>query len=261
MTHFRPCIDLHNGVVKQIVGGTLAADDNASLAPTTNFVAEQPAGHFANLYKSHALAGAHVIKLGRGNDDAAREALAAWPNGFQVGGGIDIDNAQAWLDAGASHVIVTSWLFVDGKFDRARLAALAARVGKHRLVLDLSCRRRGNEWIVAMDKWTRLTDLTISQDTLHDLARDCCEFLIHAADVEGLCQGIDADLVKSLGAWSPIPVTYAGGGRSLADLQLVHDLSGGKVDLTIGSALDIFGGSGVTLDECVEWNRLHPRSS
>ncbi|KAI9189327.1 Enzyme that catalyzes the fourth step in the histidine pathway [Blastocladiella emersonii ATCC 22665] len=258
-SHFRPCIDLHHGAVKQIVGGTLTADDDLA-ALKTNFVSAHPASYYADLYRTHDLRGAHVIKLGPGNDEAARSALAAWPNGLQVGGGINLTNAAEWLAAGASHVIVTSWLFEDAKFQRSRLAALARAVGRDRVVVDLSCRRQGDAWVVAMDKWTKLTDLTLSAAVLADLATDCAEFLVHAADVEGLCQGVDADLVRALGEWSPIPVTYAGGGRTLADLELVHDLSGGRVDLTIGSALDIFGGTGVTLDECVAWNRAHPRA-
>ncbi|KNE56954.1 phosphoribosylformimino-5-aminoimidazole carboxamide ribotide isomerase [Allomyces macrogynus ATCC 38327] len=254
---FRPCIDLHHGHVKQIVGGTL--DDSDPNALKTNFVSNHSASHYAELYRKHKLHGAHVIKLGPGNDEAATSALQAWPNGLQVGGGISLENAQLWLDRGAKQVIVTSWLFVDGKFSEDRLRALSSAIGHDRLVVDLSCRRRGDQWIVAMDKWTKLTDLHVNKDTLDRLSAYCSEFLIHAADVEGLCQGIDADLVRCLGDWCTIPVTYAGGARSIADLQLVHDLSGGKVDLTFGSALDIFGGSGVTLDECIAWNQAHPR--
>ncbi|ORZ41631.1 Phosphoribosylformimino-5-aminoimidazole carboxamide ribotide isomerase [Catenaria anguillulae PL171] len=261
-TQFRPCIDLHSGLVKQIVGGTLTT--TATDTPATNFTSNLPAAHYASLYRQHSLHGGHVIMLGPGNKDAARDALAAWPDALQIGGGISLDNAQEWIDAGASKVIVTSWLFPDAKFDEQRLNALVEQVGKDRVVVDLSCRKRANangewEWVVAMDKWTRLTDMSINKDSLTMLAQYCCEFLIHAADVEGLCQGIDEELVKALGEWTPIPCTYAGGGRTLADLELVDRLSDGKVDLTIGSALDIFGGKGVTLAECVEWNKSHPR--
>ncbi len=200
--------------------------------------------------------GGHVIKLGPGNDEAARLALAAYPGGLQIGGGITPETAEAWLSAGASHVIATSALFNDKvRFQESKLAALVAAVGPERLVIDLSCRRHGDSWIVAMNRWQTLTDLTLSGATLDPLSSSCAEFLIHAADVEGLCGGIDEELVSFLGSWGKRPITYAGGASSLADLARVNALSGGKVDLTIGSALDIFGGSGVTYSDCVAYNR------
>lgn len=253
MTLFRPCIDLHAGKVKQIVGGTLS-DDGAGLQ--TNFESDRPAGYYAELYREAALTGGHVIKLGPDNDAPAREALAAYPGGLQVGGGIDRENAAGWLEAGASHVIVTSWLFDrEGHFQAERLDTLVSEVGKERLVLDLSCRTADDGWIVAMNRWQTPTDLVLDAETLHRLAQSCDEFLIHAADVEGKCEGIDARLVDFLGAHATIPVTYAGGVHSLGDLQTVQDLSGGKVDLTIGSALDLFGGNKVRYEDCVAWNR------
>ena len=253
MTLFRPCIDLHAGKVKQIVGGTLS-DDGAGLQ--TNFESDRPAGYYGNLYRKDELLGGHVIKLGPDNDAPAREALAAYPRGLQIGGGIDRENAATWLQAGASHVIVTSWLFdAAGHFRPERLDALIAEVGKERLVLDLSCRVAGDGWIVAMNRWQTPTDLVLDAGTLQELAHSCDEFLIHAADVEGKCEGIDARLVEFLGAHASIPVTYAGGVHAFEDLQTVHDLSAGKVDLTIGSALDLFGGHKVCYEDCVAWNR------
>ena len=249
---FRPCIDLHEGKVKQIVGGSLQ-DDGAGLR--TNFVSERPASWFADLYRRDGLPGGHVIKLGPGNDVAAREALAAFPGGLHLGGGVDADNATGWLEAGASHVIVTSWVFRDGQLDWERLKRLVGVIGKQRLVLDLSCRRRGEDYFVVTDRWQKFTELTVSRETLVRLADYCDEFLIHAADVEGLCRGIDSELVARLGEWTPIPTTYAGGAKSLADLEEVTRAGNGRVDLTIGSALDIFGGSGVTYAEAVEFNR------
>ncbi|EAU84783.2 N-(5'-phospho-D-ribosylformimino)-5 [Coprinopsis cinerea okayama7 len=237
---FRPCIDLHNGQVKQIVGGTLS--DSSPDALRTNFVAEQSAGQFAELYKLHDLTGGHVIKLGPGNDAAAKEALATWPKGLQIGGGINETNAQEWLDAGASKVIVTSYLFPNGNFSLERLQRLSQSIGKENLVVDVSCRRRGEKWLVAMNKWQDITDMEVCKETLDLLSEYCSEFLIHAADVEGLCQGIDEALVEKLGEWVTIPTTYAGGAKDLNDLDLVNRLSGGKVDLTYGSSLDIFGG-------------------
>ncbi|CEJ89391.1 Putative Phosphoribosylformimino-5-aminoimidazole carboxamide ribotide isomerase [[Torrubiella] hemipterigena] len=255
MTRFRPCIDLHSGQVKQIVGGTL---DSTSSALKTNFVSDQPAAHYATLYKDNALEGGHVIMLGPNNDSAAKESLSAWPNGLQVGGGINEKNAARWIEAGASKVIITSFLFPGGQFSQPRLDAVLESLGgdKNKLVIDLSCRRRGQDcWFVAMNKWQTITDMEVNEESIKSLEPFCSEFLIHAADNEGLQQGIDEELVKRLASWCSIPVTYAGGGKTIDDLELVKQLSGGKVDLTIGSALDCFGGTGVKFADCVEWNR------
>ncbi|KAF9809076.1 hypothetical protein IEO21_07574 [Rhodonia placenta] len=249
---FRPCIDLHNGQVKQIVGGTLSEADPSTLR--TNFVASHPSSYYASLYRTHNLKGGHIIKLGPGNDSAAREALAAWPGHLQLGGGITDANAREWLDAGASKVIVTSFLFPDARFSLARLQRLAALVGKDRLVVDVSCRRRGDKWFVAMDRWQTVTDMEVNQESLDLLAEYCSEFLVHAADVEGLCQGIDEELVQRLGEWAAIPTTYAGGAKSVDDLRTVDALSGGRVDLTYGSSLDIFGGTLVRFEDLVKYN-------
>jgi phosphoribosylformimino-5-aminoimidazole carboxamide ribotide isomerase len=193
--------------------------------------------------------------LGPGNESEAREALRVYPGGLQIGGGINLDNAREWLQAGASHVIVTSWVFRSGQVDWERLAQMVAAVGKNRLVLDLSCRRRGEAYFVVTDRWQKFTEVAISPENLAKLAGSCAEFLIHAVDVEGLCRGIDQELVSRLGQWSPIPTTYAGGASSLADLETVTRLGQGRIDLTIGSALDIFGGSGVRYEDAVAFNR------
>ncbi len=247
---FRPCIDLHEGKVKQIVGGTLGV---AGLR--TNFVSEKSAAWFAELYQRDGLVGGHVIMLGAGNDAQARAALAAFPGGLHIGGGINAQNAQGWLEAGASHLIVTSWVFREGRVDWERLGKLVKTIGKDRLVLDLSCRKRGEDYFVVTDRWQKFTELTVNAETLNIFSEFCAEFLIHAVDVEGLCRGIDRELVEKLGRWTPIPMTYAGGANSLADLEAVTQLGQGKVDLTIGSALDIFGGSGVGYEDCVKFNR------
>ena len=249
---FRPCIDLHEGRVKQIVGGTL---DTETTALRTNFVSEKPCRWYADLYRQSGLLGGHVIKLGGGNDAAAREALSAFSGGMQIGGGVNVANAAEWLDAGASHVIVTSWVFREGRIDWGRLKALEDEVGRSRLVLDLSCRKRGGDYFVVTDRWRTFTDEQVCEDLLKRLSQCCAEFLVHAADVEGLCGGIDEPLVELLASSASIPVTYAGGAKSLDDLRRVTDLSGGRVDLTIGSALDIFGGSGVSYAAAVEFNR------
>jgi phosphoribosylformimino-5-aminoimidazole carboxamide ribotide isomerase len=254
---FRPCIDLHEGKVKQIVGGTLT-DDPAALR--TNFVSERPSRWFAELYRRDGLGGGHVIMLGPGNEPAARDALAAYPGGLQAGGGINIDNAKSFLDAGASHVIVTSWIFREGRLDEGRVRELVGAVGKGRLTLDLSCRRKGADYFVVTDRWQKFTELKVEGPVLERLAQWCDEFLVHAADVEGLCRGVDLELAARLGRQSPIPVTYAGGARSLQDLEEVERAGAGKVDLTIGSALDIFGGSGVRYEEAVAFNRTHKRT-
>lgn len=252
MTLFRPCIDLHQGQVKQIVGGSLT-DDAAQLQ--TNFASNQPAAYFADLYQRDGLQGGHVIQLGPGNRRAAQEALATYPGGLQLGGGVSLENAEEWLSSGASHVIITSWLFSpEGAFLEGRAAALAERVGKPRIVIDLSCRRTASGWTVAMNRWQTLTDLILSKACLERLSTYCDEFLVHAADVEGKCEGIDAELVAFLGAHCPIPVTYAGGVSRFEDLAAVQQLSHGRVDLTIGSALDVFGGKRVRYQDCVRWN-------
>ena len=238
--------------MKQIVGGSLK-DGAGSLR--INFVSEKPASWFAELYRRDGLCGGHVIQLGAGNEKAARAALAAFPGGLHLGGGVNASNAKSWLDAGASHIIVTSWVFRDGKLDEGRLAELVRLIGKDRLVLDLSCRKRSDDYYVATDRWQKLTDLRLGADMFQILAQSCAEFLIHAVDVEGLCRGIDGELVSKLGEWCPLPCTYAGGASSLVDLETVTHLSKGRIDLTIGSALDIFGGTGVRYEDCVAFNQ------
>jgi phosphoribosylformimino-5-aminoimidazole carboxamide ribotide isomerase len=249
---FRPCIDLHHGQVKQIVGGSLKDDDQGL---QTNFVSARSSAWFAELYRRDGLKGGHVIQLGPGNQEAALQALQAYPGGLQIGGGIHADNAWSYLEAGASHVIVTSWIFEGAVLRRDRLDSLTETVGSDRLVLDLSCRKRDGAYYVVTNRWQTFTDLMLGPGVMKDLAQYCDEFLIHAVDVEGLCGGIDLPLVRHLADWSPIPVTYAGGARSLEDLITVHRESAGKVDLTIGSALDLFGGSGVTYRDAVAFNR------
>ena len=207
MTHFRPCIDLHSGKVKQIVGGTLT-DDGSGLV--TNFESDKPAGWFAERYRADDLRGGHVIQLGGGNQQAAEEALAAWPGGLQIGGGVHSGNAAAWLKAGASHVIVTSWLFSpEGKFLPDRLAELVSEIGRDKLVIDLSCRKNSTAgWTVCMNRWQTWTDLEVTKETLGSLAAFCDEFLIHAADVEGKRAGMDHELISALAAapcWLPPP--------------------------------------------------------
>ena len=253
---FRPCIDLHEGKVKQIVGGSLSGDPAAL---RTNFVAEKPAAWFAELYRNDDLRGGHVIMLGPGNEAAATEALRVYPGGLQVGGGINADNARLWLEKGASHVIVTSWVFRDGQLDEDRLRHLVRIVGPKNLVLDLSCRQRAGKYFVVTDRWQKFTTLELVPGTLSHLAGSCAEFLVHAVDVEGLCQGVDLPLVENLARHSPIPVTYAGGAGSLADLERVTAAGKGNVDLTIGSALDIFGGTGVRYADAVAFNRRQSR--
>jgi len=236
---FRPCIDLHNGKVKQIIGGSLA--DGAE--PETNFVSEKPPAWYAELYKNDRLTGGHVIKLGTGNDEAAREALAAWPGGLQVGGGITADNALQWLEAGAAQVIVTSAIFRNGQIDSERLEQLVATVGHDRLVLDLSCRKNDDQYFVATDRWQTFTETVVDAESLRQLSGSCCEFLVHGVDVEGKQQGMDEVLIGLLAEHSAIPCVYAGGVRNFHDLEKLNKAGQGRIDVTIGSALDIFGGT------------------
>ena len=254
---FRPCIDLHGGRVKQIVGSTLSDADSTSLQ--TNFSSELPPSHYARMYRRDNLTGGHVIMLGPGNEKAAIDALSAWPGGLQIGGGITADNASLWLERGASHVIVTSFVFHDGILDEGRLQTLLGRVGREHLVLDLSCRRRDEGYYVVTDRWQKFTHLRISGEVLSELAGCCDEFLIHAVDVEGKCMGIDTELVHLLARHRHVPVTYAGGVGSMADMYAIREAGQGRVDATVGSALDIFGGSGCTYDELVAFHRQEMR--
>ena len=248
---FRPCIDLHNGVVKQIVGASL--QDGAD--PPTNFATDQPAAYFAARYRQDGLHGGHVIMLGPGNETAAAAAVAAFPGGLQVGGGINPQNAPAWLQRGAAGVIVTSYVFQNGKLRRDRLQDMVAAVGASCLILDLSCRKIDGRYVAMTNRWQTATDLEIDAATLADLAPNCCEFLIHATAVEGRQAGIDADLVTLLGRIAPLPVTYAGGIRSLADVEQIRELGQGRLDFTVGSALDLFGGTGLYYADLVALNQ------
>lgn len=248
---FRPCIDLHGGMVKQIVGSTLRDDDPDAVE--TNFIAEKSPAWYAELYRGDNLTGGHIIMLGPGNEVAAEQALDAWPGGMQLGGGINDGNAKEWLDKGASHVIVTSHVFQEGKIDMNRLRRLVEVVGRKRLVLDLSCRKKNDDYFIVTDRWQNFTEVVISEQVLAELSSYCDEFLVHAADVEGKCAGIEVGLVEKLADWSPIPVTYAGGVRDLNDLQLVKKSGNGRVDVTIGSALDIFGGKNLSYSQALAY--------
>jgi phosphoribosylformimino-5-aminoimidazole carboxamide ribotide isomerase len=247
---FRPCIDLREGRVVQIIGSSLIDKNSETLK--TNFETDRSPGDFAKMYKEDNLPGGHVISLGPGNEEAAISALQAFPGGFHIGGGITPQNAIAYLDAGASHVIVTSYVFSNSRIDMEKLKLLQGAVGKNRLVLDLSCRKKGPDFWIVTDRWQKFTDEVISPEILNQLADHCDEFLVHGVDVEGKMEGIQAELIDILGKYSPIPVTYAGGVKALSDLDLVKEVGRNRVDLTIGSALDIFGGT-VPYRSVVEW--------
>lgn len=209
--NFRPCIDLHKGKVVQIVGGSLQEAGVDESTAEVNFTSERGAGEFAQLYMKDDLPGGHVIALGAGNKDAAISALEAFPGGMQYGGGVTPDNARDYLDAGASHVIVTSYIFSAGSIDFSRLETLVEIVGRERLVLDLSCRQRDGDYYVVTDRWQTFTNEKVCPAMLETLSVYCAEFLVHGVDVEGKRQGIEEDLINILGAYSPLRVTYAGG--------------------------------------------------
>ena len=245
--NFRPCIDIHNGKVKQIVGGSLADAGNAA---DENYVSEYDAGFYAELYKSRNLKGGHIIILNAAGSEfyeadrqQAFKALSAYSGGLQVGGGINADNAADYLDAGASHIIVTSYVFKDGAVNFDNLKKLTNSVGKDKLVLDLSCRKKEDGYYIVTDRWQKFTDVRLNEETLDMLSSHCDEFLIHAVDVEGKARGIEKELAEMLGGWGKITLTYAGGIGSYSDLDVLNELGRGKINFTVGSALDIFGGS------------------
>ena len=243
---FRPCIDIHNGKVKQIVGGSLR--DEGSQA-RENFVSEQDAAFYAGLYQRQGIRGGHVILLNKEGTEyfeatrqQALSALRAYPGGLQIGGGIRDDNAADYLNAGASAVIVTSYVFRDGQINWENLKKLETAVGADHLVLDVSCRRKGDDYYIVTDRWQKFTDVVLTPSVLDELADHCVEFLVHAVDVEGKAEGIEEPLVRMLGSWDGIPVTYAGGVGSFEDLRKLKELGQNRLNVTIGSALDLFGG-------------------
>lgn len=243
---FRPCIDIHNGKVKQIVGGSLADTNNTA---SENFVSEFNAEYYAELYKKYNLSGGHIILLNAHDSEyydadvkQAETALSNFRGGLQIGGGINPDNAKVFLDMGASHVIVTSYVFSGGVINYDRLEKMVDTVGKERLVLDLSCRKKDGKYYIVTDRWQKFTDTVLDLNIIEKLSKYCDEFLVHAVDVEGKANGIEGDVAALLGKECSAPVTYAGGISSYDDLELLKRLGRGKVDFTVGSALDLFGG-------------------
>lgn len=252
---FRPCIDIHDGKVKQIVGGAL----NDGGAGETNFVSETDSAFYAEMYRSRNLSGGHIILLNKAGTpeydadlEAARLAMTTYPGGFMIGGGITSENAASFIEMGGSHIIVTSYVFRDGVIDMERLNSLRDIVGRKHLVLDLSCRRKDDKYYIVTDRWQKYTDVTVGNDTLDMLSDYCDEYLIHAVDVEGKKSGCDKELLTILGKWDKLPITYAGGVSSFEDLSTVKTLGKGHIDVTIGSALSLFGGD-MELDDVLSF--------
>ena len=244
---FRPCIDIHNGKVKQIVGSSLKDEGNEA---TENFVSQCDASYFANLYKKENLKGAHVIMLNAKDseyyEDTKAQALLAvrtYPGALQVGGGITAENAKEYIENGADKVIVTSYVFKNGEIQYDNLEKLIASVGKEHIVLDLSCRKKEGKYYIVTDRWQKFTNVEVTHEVLDEFSSYCSEFLIHAVDVEGKQQGIDTELIAYLGEWDGIPITYAGGIHTYEDIETIAKLGKGKIHVTVGSALDLFGGS------------------
>lgn len=244
---FRPCIDIHNGAVKQIVGGSLQDTGNHA---RNNFVSEFDGGFYADLYRKDGLSGGHIIILNKEGTEhyeedvaQARKALDAFPGGLQIGGGIHQQNAEKFLDLGATHVIVTSYVFRQGRVDYDRLESLSRQIGKEHLVLDLSCRYMEDDYYIVTDRWQKVTQEHMNRETLEKLSRYCDEFLVHAVDVEGKASGVEKEVVQRLGEYNGLPVTYAGGIHDLEDIRWIEKAGKGKVDYTVGSALDLFGGN------------------
>ncbi|CAA2982489.1 1-(5-phosphoribosyl)-5-[(5-phosphoribosylamino)methylideneamino] imidazole-4- [Olea europaea subsp. europaea] len=252
---FRPCIDIHKGKVKQIVGSTLKDSKEVDSSLITNYESDRSAAEYAKLYKHDRLTGGHVVMLGADplSKSAAIEALHAYPGGLQVGGGINSSNALSYIDEGASHVIVTSYVFSNGEINFERLQKLSHVVGKQRLVLDLSCRNKEDKYAIVTDRWQKFSDVYLDEKVLAFLAKFADEFLVHGVDVEGKKLGIDEELVALLGRHSPIPVTYAGGVTVIADLEKIKVAGMERVNVTVGSALDIFGGN-LAYKDVVAWH-------
>lgn len=255
---FRPCIDIHNGKVKQIVGGSLRDRGDMAL---TNFASDYNADFYAELYKRDGLTGGHVILLNAKTSEyyeatkaQAMSALRTYRGGLQIGGGITADNAAEYLKAGASHVVVTSYVFKDGEIHWPNLKKLVAAVGREHVVLDLSCRKKDEKYYAVTDRWQTFTNVEVNSQLLDDMAEYCDEFLVHGVDVEGKSSGVELELVKILAEWDRIPITYAGGIGSLKDLQEFEEACGGKLDFTIGSALDLFGGS-IPYEDVKNWGK------
>lgn len=250
---FRPCIDIHNGKVKQIVGGSLRDEGDQA---EENYVARQDAAYFAELYRRSGLRSGHIILLNaQGSEyyEASRRqafaALKAYPGGLQIGGGITADNAEEYLQAGASHVIVTSYVFQDGRIHYDKLEKIMGTVGKEHLVLDVSCRKTEDGYLVVTDRWQKMTEEKMNAGLLDRLSEYCDEFLVHAVDVEGRAQGIERNLAAMLGQWGKKPVTYAGGVHNYEDLRQLRELGKSRLNVTVGSALDLFGGP-------MEWGKV-----
>ena len=250
---FRPCIDIHNGNVKQIIGSSLSDDNDFA---QENFISKRDAKFYSKLYKSDNLKGGHIILLNSTTSPfyaediiQAENALLAYPQGMQIGGGINDENATFFLEKGASHVIVTSFVFRNAEISFKNLNKLISNIGKEKLVLDLSCRKRGNDYFIVTDRWQNFTELKVNLDTVNELSNYCDEFLVHAVDVEGKSAGIDEKLVKILSEHKKNPVTYAGGVSDFDDLKKLKAIGNDKIDVTIGSSLDLFGGK-------MEYNRV-----
>ncbi|MBO0993687.1 phosphoribosylformimino-5-aminoimidazole carboxamide ribotide isomerase [Bacillus sp. SD088] len=235
---FRPCIDIHQGKVKQIIGDTFSFNQGT----VENFVSNYDSAYYASMFRRDNLKGGHVIMLGEGNKESAIQALKEYPLGLQLGGGITAENASFYLENKASHIIVTSYIFENGELNIDRLNRLVSEVGKDKLVIDLSCKQKNGKWFVVTNKWTQFSNFEVNESNIKEIEKYCDELLIHAVDVEGKRTGIQEDLVKQLIQWVSIPTTYAGGIRSLKDVETFFELSSGKLDLTIGSSLDLFGG-------------------
>lgn len=256
---FRPCIDIHNGKVKQIVGGTLKDEKNRA---AENFVSGYDAAYYADMYHKYGLKGAHVIMLNSKDSEyyeatkkQAIKALMTYPGALQVGGGITDENAGEYLSKGADKVIVTSYVFQDGQIRYENLKNLVNAVSKEHIVLDLSCRKKDNRYLIVTDRWQKYTDVELNYDTLNELSEYCSEFLIHAVDVEGKQQGIDRELIAFLGKWNKIPITYAGGIHTYEDIETIRKLGEGNIHITVGSAIDLFGGN-LSFEEIIRRTKI-----
>ncbi len=252
--NFRPCIDVFKGKVVQLIGTSLFGGEEKTIVK--HFESEYSPAYYAELFKQDNLKGGHILSLGSGNNDVVIEALKAFNGGMKYGGSVTPENAHVYLDAGATHVIVNSYVFDNGEINLPNLKSLVKSIGKDKLVLDMSCRKKNGDYYIVTNLWEKFTNVILDQKSLQDISKYCDEIIVHGVDSEGRKQGLESDLVRILAQHTPIKTVYAGGISSIADLTMIKALGNEKIDPCIGTALSIYGGN-LSYYEVLEWNKIN----